>query len=59
MLSYNKEDNHITQVLAIPRRGRIRYDFSAMFTYCLDNEKELEELTDQERELFLIKEGRD
>ena len=45
-----------SMVLAIPRRGRIRYNFTEMFAYCLENEKELEELTEEERARFIIQE---
>lgn len=55
-MSTNIEGSYETLVLAIPSKGRTRYRLSSMFNYCLENNKGLEELTDQEREQFIIKE---
>lgn len=56
-MSTYKEESQETLILAIPSKGRTRYRLSSLLNYCLENEKELEELTDEEKAQFVIVEN--
>ncbi|GEM_PF-3732699 len=48
-------DKEETVVLAVPRKKHLpRYNFHEMLTYCRENKKEINELTLEEMEKFLI-----
>lgn len=49
---FSKDDELIT--LAVPSDGKVRYKFASLLEYCKSNNKELNELTTEEKKQFEI-----